>query len=158
MSSTHSSDVTDSAPPGGTTGPSDLPTDNEVSVDTHGRERVKAVMDRVMIFGGVPPDPAYTDKLSTWFRGLVKRGHASAELASDPDRFRRTYEEAYPNAGTRSSYVKAFMKYISGLTADEFAAEYPGLERRDVVSLLRSVTLKTSMERKQKKNASQEQK
>ena len=69
----------------------------------HSRERVSEIMNRVPLFGGVPPEQVYTDKLSTWFRGLVKRGHTSAELASDPERF----QEAYANPGTRRAYVKS---------------------------------------------------
>ena len=103
------------------------------------RERVTDILKRVSLIGGVPPSSSYTEKLSTWFRGLAGKGFTSPEFLSDGDCVRRAFTEAYPNVSTRSSYVKAFLKYLSGLTEDEYKSEYPNIERGELVNLLQSI-------------------
>jgi hypothetical protein len=116
---------------------------------TYNKERVDEVLSRVLMLGGVPPTKAYNAKLSSWFRTMVKRGHASPEVLRDQDGARRTFEEAYPNPSTRATYVKSWLKYIQGLTEDEFKQEYPDLDRREAVALLQSITRAALTQRKQ---------
>lgn len=114
--------------------------------DRYSRDRVRCIIGRVNLLGGLPPTEAYTEKLSTWFRTLATRGHTSAEFMSDPELVRETFEKSFPNPSTRSHFVQSFMKYLSGLSEEEYNTEYPNLERRQVVTLLQSVTRGASME------------
>lgn len=121
--------------------------------ELHSNERVKRILGRVQLIGGLPPTKAYTDKLSTWFRALAAKGYTSADFMSDPDRVRTTFEASFLNPGTRSQYIKSFLKYLSGLTEEEYLTEYPSLERRAIVSLLHSITRRASEEIRAAKQA-----
>lgn len=104
------------------------------------RQHVDTVLSRTRLSGGVAATDSYVRKLSTWFRTLGSRGWTSAEFMSQPELVRVIFKQEIPNSSTRSQYVKSFLKYLAGLTEEEYKTEYPNLDRRQQVTLLHSVT------------------
>lgn len=104
------------------------------------RQHVRTVLERVRLPGGVPATEAYIGKLSTWFRTLGSRGWTTAEFMKRPDEVRATFREGFPNVATRRQFIMSFLKYLSGLTDEEYASEYPNMDRQKHVELLHSVT------------------
>lgn len=106
----------------------------------HDRKRVKAVLTKARRPGGVAWSDAQTEQMTSWFRTLVMRGLTNYKLMSDGLSFKSAFEKTFPNRMTRCQYKRTYLAYLSGLTEEEFATEYPDLQRDYVVALLNDVT------------------
>lgn len=115
--------------------------------DKKEKERVKEILSRVRSAGGLKPPESQIDRLASWFRTLAKRGWTGVAFLKDAEGARKSFETAWENPMTRQQYMRAFMRYLSGLNDDEYEAEFPGLDRQGLVTLIQSVTGAATKER-----------
>jgi hypothetical protein len=111
-------------------------------------KRIRSVISRVRATGGLPPPQSQVNQLSTWFRTLTTRGYITVGFLSDAERVSSRLRGDFPNAMTRSQYLRAFLRYLTGLTDSEYETEFPNLDRRELVTLLQNLTRDASKERR----------
>jgi hypothetical protein len=118
------------------------------------KERIKQVLSRVRSAGGLTAPEKQIEGLTVWFRTLVKKGYTKVSFLSDREEAGKAFVAAYPNPMTRQQYMRAFIRYLSGLHDDEYETEFPGLDRTQLVTLLQGVTSAATKERTWPKRAS----
>jgi hypothetical protein len=111
-------------------------------------QRIRSVISRVRATGGLPPPQAQINQLSTWFRTLTTRGYVAVDFLSNADRVNSKLKGDFPNAMTRSQYLRAFLRYLTGLTDSEYETEFPNLDRRELVTLLQDLSRDANKERR----------
>jgi hypothetical protein len=114
----------------------------------YARQRVLEVLGRVRKTGGLPLSEAQKRQFQQWFRTIAARGHTSVDFFRNADEVSYTYRKAFPNPNSRGQYIRALMMYITGLTDNEFAAEYPGFTREGIANMMRKINAEANRERK----------
>jgi hypothetical protein len=117
----------------------------------YSRERVMSIIARVRRIGGLPMPSRPLDQFQSWFRTLAKRGYTQPDFLRDEELVRQTFRRDFPNTMTRSQYVRGFLMYLTGLNDDEFAVEFPGIDREELVKRLQSVGTEANKEREKER-------
>jgi hypothetical protein len=108
------------------------------------KERISEVIGRLRGTGGLPLTPDYVKSLIAWLHNLSKRGYLGVDFLRDKEAVHHSFMTSFPNSNTRSQFSRAILSYFSGLTDDEFEAEYPGLTRIQAVDAVRAVAAKAT--------------
>jgi len=118
-------------------------------------ERLDRSLRRVQTTGGLPMKEKQRKCYMGWLRTLTRRGHLQESFLLDDDAINQTFKIYFPNPVSRAQYLRAILMYLSGLTSDEWQAQYPQLvlERERVILSLKSHITSANKERKSNSNA-----
>jgi hypothetical protein len=112
------------------------------------RDRILTVFSRVRKAGGIRLDEKVMQHTASWFRTLALRGFADAALLSDATAAKNAFKGSFPNTTTRCQYARAIVTYLGGLTDEDFAAEYPGATREEIVKLMKDIVVEAGKEKR----------